>query len=247
MLNSILKIDTVEVLAIFTIPEWFKISYSDQPVRNTNYYDFSDVAKKIGVPVFEINSEKGKRLTDFKDQIKQFSPDVILVMGWYYMVPQTIRVLARYGAWGIHASMLPEYAGGAPLVWAIIEGKKESGVTLFKLDDGVDDGDIIAQKSFEIADHDTIKEVYDKATEASVEILNTALKSESGIQFRPQDKSLIKVYPQRSSKDGEIDWSWDSKRIRDFIRAQTKPYPGAWFNIGNKKVVIWSADILERD
>jgi len=166
-------------------------------------------------------------------------------MGWYYMVPKVIRDLAKYGAWGIHASLLPNYAGGAPLVWAIIEGQKKTGVTLFKLSNGVDDGDIIQQISFSINENDTIKEVYENATKISCEILIEVMKDESKIIFRPQDKSLIKVYPQRNPQDGKIDWNWDIERIKNFIRAQTKPYPGAWFEIEDKRITIWEADISE--
>ena len=158
------------------------------------------------------------------------------------MIPKKIRDIATKGAWGIHASLLPQYAGGAPLVWAIIESQKKTGVTLFKIDSGVDDGDIIAQKGFPILKNDTIKEVYEKATKISIEILNKTLNSKN-IKFKPQDKSKIVVYPQRSPSDGLIDWSWNSKKIKDFIRAQTKPYPGAYTIINNKKIIIWDADI----
>ena len=91
-------------------------------------------------------------------------------------------------------------------------------------------------------------EVYIKATFASKNILKRVFDDVNyQVNFKVQDKSQIQVYPQRSPKDGEIDWSWDNKRISNFIKAQTKPYPGAWTKIGNKKVIIWSADIIEEN
>ena len=72
----------------------------------------------------------------------------MLILGWFYKVPKSIRDLSKLGAWGIHASLLPKYAGGSPLTWAIINGEKQTGITLFRLDDGIDDGDIISQKNF---------------------------------------------------------------------------------------------------
>ncbi len=106
------------------------------------------------------------------------------------MVPKAIREIPTYGAWGIHASLLPKYAGGAPLVWAIIEGEKETGITLFKMDSGVDDGDIIEQRNFPIASTDTIKEVYDKATLASKKVLSTVFSKNYILNFKKQDKVL---------------------------------------------------------
>ena len=120
---------------------------------------------------------------------------LFLFSGWYYMVNSKIRNLAKYGAWVVHASLLPKYAGGAPLVWAIMNGEGEAGVSLFKLDSGVDNEDIIAQKKFEIADSDSIKQVYDKATECSIKILNRTLKNLDKIKFKPQDKKQTEIYP----------------------------------------------------
>jgi methionyl-tRNA formyltransferase len=161
------------------------------------------------------------------------------------MIGKEIRKIAKLGAWGIHASLLPKYAGGAPLVWAIIEGETQTGVTLFRMESGVDDGDIIEQVSFEIQESENISDIYKKATKASKDILNKVFLPDYKIQFKQQVKSEIRIYPQRSPEDGIINWEWDTKRIKDFIRAQTKPYPGAWFEINGKKIIIWDADIIE--
>lgn len=246
LLQSLIKLPSVEISAIFSIPEYFRISYSEEKVKNSNYANLSKYAAQLGCRYFEIDSEPGKRTSDHIEVIKEIAPDVILVLGWYYMVPAAVRHLAKNGAWGIHASLLPDYAGGAPLVWAMIEGRKETGVTLFRLSDGVDDGDIIRQQTITIEETDTIKEVYDKATIASENILLGVFSNTNDIVFKKQDPSLIKIYPQRSPADGEINWDWDNKRIHDFIRAQTKPYPGAWTTINGKKVTLWSASVEDR-
>jgi len=242
LLTHLLK-NKVDVKAIFSIPEYFNISYSKKKVKNSNFFDLKPIAQKSKIPFYEIDSVEGKKTKDYYDVIKNIKPDVILVLGWYYMVPKSIRLIPKYGAWGIHASLLPDYAGGAPLVWAIINGEKKTGVTLFRMESGVDDGDIISQTEFLIEDNDTIKEVYEKATKSSKKILNNVLTSDSEPEFIKQDKSKIKIYPQRSPEDGLIDWDWDSLRIKNFIRAQSKPYPGAFTIINNKKVIIYDAKI----
>lgn len=229
---------------LFTIPREFNISYSDTKVRNYNYANLPEIAAQYGIACYEVESTTGKRINDYYDDLAALQPDVILVMGWYYMVPKKIRDIARYGTWGIHASLLPKYAGGAPLVWAIINGEKETGVSLFKLDDGVDDGDIIAQQVIPIAFEDSIQEVYAKVTEASKGILVSALQNIETIKFIPQDKSKIEVWPQRKPEDGEIDLSWPAERIYNFIRAQSPPYPGAFIKTADgTKIIIEKAKL----
>ena len=245
LFNNLINKDFIEIVSLFYIPEMFSISYSTEKVKNTNYADLKTISNINNIPSYEVDSIDGKRINDYEKIIIDQKLDVILVLGWYYMVPKSIRILAKYGAWGIHTSMLPKYAGGAPLVWAIINGEKETGVTLFKLDDGVDDGDIISQSILIIDDTDTIFEVYEKAKNISLIILIEVLKNINSVKFLPQDKSKIQIYPQRKQQDGQIDWSKNSKQIKDFIRAQSKPYPGAYTIISNKKIIIWDATIID--
>ncbi len=245
LLKEVKGISNVELKAIFTIPEYFNISYSEKPVKNTNYSDLSVLASEWGISHYEVDSREGKKISDYTDVIKKINPDVILVLGWYYMVPKKIRNLAKNGAWGIHASMLPKFAGGAPLVWSIIEGEKETGVSLFRLSDGVDDGDIIEQKAFTIEFDDTIKEVYEKATKYSVEILKKTLENPEQISFKEQNKSEIEVYPQRNPADGEIDLNWGVDKIFNFIRAQSEPYPGAFIKNSKGEKIIFEKVRIE--
>ena len=223
---------------IFTMPQEFKISYSKAKVKNYNFANLAEIADQYTIPCYELDSTPGNRITDYYDDLVTLNPDIILVMGWYYKVPKKIRDLARYGTWGIHASLLPKYAGGAPLVWAIINGEKETGVSLFKLEEGVDDGDIIAQQIIPIAFEDSIKEVYEKATAASKEILLNKLQNIETIKFIPQQKSTIELWPQRKPEDGEIDLSWPAEKIYNFIRAQAPPYPGAFLKTADGKKII---------
>ncbi|MFN4083078.1 MAG: methionyl-tRNA formyltransferase [Bacteroidia bacterium] len=245
LLLSLINIKNIKIVGVFSIPKQFNISYSEKKVENTNYADLSIYANQFNIPHYIVDSVEGMRINDYQKEIALLKPDVILVMGWYYMVPQSIRKIATYGAWGIHASLLPNYAGGAPLVWAMINGETETGVTLFRLDDGVDDGDIIEQQTIQINNKDTIKEVYEKATVASKVILKKVFDPTYQLQFKPQDKSKLRIYPQRKPEDGIIDWTKSTKEIKDFIRAQTKPYPGAYTIINGKKVTIWDADIID--
>lgn len=236
--------NNIKPSAVYTLPQSFEISYSAKPVLNYNHADIKGLSDKHGIPCIVLKEKSETNLSVYYDELKAFDLDLILVLGWYYMIPKTIRALSKMGAWGIHASLLPQYAGGAPLVWAIIEGMKETGVTLFKLSDGVDDGDIICQASLEIKSSDTIKELYTRATVASKDILKYALTHFDKVTFKPQIKSEINVYPQRCPDDGELDLTQSAEVLYNFIRAQSSPYPGAFIKTKDgKKLVIEKARV----
>lgn len=230
---------------VVSIPREFNISYSRQKVVNSNYANLKEVADAYTIPFIEVDSVDGMRIKDYEPVLAGMKLDLILVLGWYYMIPKSTRELAKYGAWGIHTSLLPKYAGGAPLVWAIINGEKETSVTLFRMDDGVDDGDIIAQRSFDIGFEDSIKEVYQKATDTSKDILQEVLADIENVCFVSQDKSAIEYYPQRSPEDGMIDWNQSAQKIYDFIRAQSLPYPCAFSVLGNVRLKFLNSKVID--
>ena len=234
--------NSFDVIAVFTTPEIFEISYSEAAVKNYNYADLSLLSRIHNIPLYNIHQNKKDNLIKYKDQIKSLDPEIILVAGWYFMIPEVILNLPKDGVWGIHSSLLPEYAGGAPLVWAKINGEKYTGVTLFRMIKGVDNGDIIGQEKFKIEIDDSIKHLLDKSFQASKKLLIKYINKEK-ITYKKQNYEELKVFPQRSPNDGEIDWTKTDIEINNFIKAQTKPYPGAWTIIGNYKVIIWDAKI----
>ncbi len=186
--------------------------------------------------------ENGMKDPALLEQVVDWLPDLFLVVGWYYMVPASWRALAP--AYGMHASLLPAYSGGAPLVWSIINGETQTGITLFKFAAGIDSGDIAAQKSTIINYYDTIATVYQRIEALGLQLIDENLsrlaKGEASLVI--QDESKRTIFPQRSPNDGLIDWTLSSRKIYDFVRAQTRPYPGA-FTIYKAWVVrIWSVE-----
>lgn len=227
--------------AIFSIPEYFSISYSKTQVRNYNFYDFETLAKQNEIPFYWV--DQSTPLQVYADKIKEWRLEFMLVAGWYYKIPPPIYTLSKLGAFGFHSSLLPKYAGGAPLVWAMINGESKSGVTLFQMQEQMDNGDIIMQESFDIAFSDTIQEVLHKSTQCAIAMSLKLFDKDYHITFTPQNAKQ-EYYPQRSPSDGEIDLSWDSTRLYNFIRAQSSPYPGAFIKtIDGKKLVIDKAHI----
>jgi methionyl-tRNA formyltransferase len=224
----------------------FKISYAPTGVKNINYANFLEIARDLNIPCIPYQRNNIKA---FIQQVTELAPDLILVAGWYYLVPRELRDIAPKGAIGLHGSLLPKYRGGAPLVWSIINGEKEGGISMFYLDDGVDTGDIIGQKTFSIKDDETIADVLIKLNKAAEQLLEEFLPllAQDKAPRITQNHAEATVYPQRRPEDGKIDWSQSAKQIRDFIRAQTRPYPGAFTKIAGKKVIIWDASIFDEE
>lgn len=232
-----------EVCGIFTIPKDFNISYSEKPVSNVNFADFRDFEKEFGIPVKDVTG----KMNEYTSDIAALKPDLILVIGWYYMVPKQIRELAPLGCAGMHASLLPRYRGGAPLVWAMINGETKTGLSFFYLDEGTDTGDIIAQEEIEINRDDHIKDILEKVTDAALKIIKkyVPLLANGNAPKLKQNENDATYVPQRKPEDGEIDWTRSAEEIYNFIRAQSKPYPGAFTIINGKKIKIWNADITD--
>lgn len=240
-LEQCLKNTDVKVTGIVTAPKKFSISYRKSGVNNVLHADFHSIATDFGIPLEELKESMKDEL--LLNKIKDWKPDIFLVVGWYHMIPKKWREIAP--AYGIHASLLPDYSGGAPLVWAIINGEKRTGVTLFQMDGGVDSGLIAGQKSVSIADNETIATLYNKIEILGIELLNEVLPRivNGTLSLIAQNHSKRRTFPQRSPEDGKIDWEWDADFIIRFIRAQTKPYPGAFTYLNNSKLYIWSATL----
>lgn len=244
-LEEILTLPQIEVAGIISNRQTFAISYNKSGVTNVLYKDFSTLATEKNIPFYRM--EENMKEAGLSDFLAQSNPDLCIVVGWYHMVPGSL--LDQYRFAGLHASLLPDYSGGAPLVWAIINGETKTGITFFFFDRGVDSGDIIGQKETEIFPEDTIKTLYDRIEVLGIDLLKDALPQMAigQLTYQKQDESKRRVFPQRNPADGLINWTWDAKKIKNFIRAQTKPYPGAFTIIEGKKVIIWDADIIEEE
>ena len=232
-----------DIVGLFTVPRQFAISYSPgAPVTNVLHRDFHALGEQHGLPVITVTG----KMSEYADALRAWSPDLLVAIGWYHMIPRALREIAPRGCIGIHGSLLPRYRGGAPLVWAMIDGESETGVSLFHFADGVDDGDIIGQQAFPIGARETIADLLDKAERASLELLArfVPMIADGSAPRIVQDHHAATTRPQRSPDDGRIDWEWDAARIDRFIRAQTRPYPGAFTEVGDKRVHIWSADVV---
>ena len=179
--------------------------------------------------------------TGLLEIVKEWEPDLFLVAGWYHMIPKAWRTVAP--AYGLHASLLPDYSGGAPLVWSIINGEKKTGITLFQMDDEVDSGPIAGQKEEPIYPSDQIGDLYSRIEQRGLELIQECIPkiANGSVELIQQNETKRRIMPQRGPEDGVIDWNLEGEFIERFIRAQTRPYPGAFSTWNEKKLHIWSS------
>ena len=239
------RVPGCEVAGVVTAPQTFPISYRPEGVNNVLYADVATFAADRGVPSRTL--ERSMSEPGLLDAVSAWRPDAFLVAGWYHMVPKSWRDLAP--AYGLHASLLPDYSGGAPLVWAIINGETQTGITLFQMDDGVDSGPIVGQAKEPIYADDTIATLYARIEQRGLDLLADALPrlADGSATVQPQPAEGRRVMPQRSPEDGLIVWSTDSRSLERFVRAQTRPYPGAFSMLDGARLTIWAAHSAARD
>jgi methionyl-tRNA formyltransferase len=236
------QLPDIRIVGVVTARQTFSISYRPEGVKNVLHADVAGYCETQALPYVVLeNSMKDAALYS---AAQAWRPDVFLVAGWYHMIPKNWRALAP--AYGLHASLLPDYSGGAPLVWAMINGEVKTGISFFQMDDGVDSGPIVGQVEEPIFDRDTIETLYERIEVRGLELLKTELPrlSSGNADFLVQDESRRRVFPQRSPKDGRIDWMQGAAYIDRFIRAQTRPYPGAFTVFDGRQVTIWHAMLL---
>lgn len=241
---SVLKFlhdNSYKINAIVTAPEIFKISYQLEGVKNSRFVDLGSWSKQKNIPLLYYDNP-----TQIIQELKNLAEDTnfAIVVGWYHMVPKKLRDLFSLGCSGFHASLLPKLRGGAPLNWAILSDLKETGVSFFELSDGVDDGLLYDQEKFPINPSDYITDLVDKSNLAILEMLKRILpkiiNKESLLSSQIGNPSYC---GQRKPEDSLIDWTMPAVKILSLIRASSRPYPGAYTFLDNRKITIWKAQV----
>jgi len=231
-LESLLR-NGFKVTAVFT--------HKDDPQENIWFDSVAEFAASKNIPVFapdDINHPL------WIQRIKDMKPDIIFSFYYRNMVKPAVLDIPSYGCLNLHGSLLPKYRGRCPVNWVLVNGEKETGVTLHYMTPKPDDGDIVDQKKIAISDDDTARTLHGKLAGVSADLLDEILPQiKAGTApRRPQDHSQATYYGGRRPKDGEIDWSMSSEEIHNLVRAVTQPYPGAFSYIGDRKCLFWSVN-----
>ena len=210
----------------------------------SGYADLRRIAERHGIQTYV---PKTYALTD-PDDVAFFRDnrfDLLIQGGWQRLFPQEVLAALSIGAVGVHGSadFLPKGRGRSPLNWSLIEGRKRFLLHLFLMRPGVDDGDVFAVEDFDITPFDDIETLYLKVSLCTRRMLLRHLPDllSNKLELRPQ-AGEPSYYPKRTPDDGRIDWeNMDVGQIYDFIRAQTRPYPGAFGALDGRTLRIWKA------
>ncbi len=219
-----------DIKAIFT--------HIDDPKENIWFESVAELGAVHDIPVYtpdDINHLL------WVEKIKEIDPEIIFSFYYRNMVTKEIFDIPKIGCFNLHGSLLPQYQGRCPVNWVLVNGEKETGVTLHKMIEKPDAGDILGQKKVVIDNEDTGLTLHKKLAKASGDLLNEFLPAikEKNINLISQDQSKTSYFGGRGPDDGAIDWNKSAEEIRNLVRAVTRPYPGAFSFIGNVKCIFW--------
>lgn len=200
------------------------------------------LAAEHGIPVFQ-----PAKLRDLLvlDRLAEWQPDLIVVVAYGKMLPNAILAFPRLGCINVHASLLPKYRGAAPIQWAIVRGESQTGVTIMRISERMDAGDILLQRAVSINDNDTGASLHDTLSRLGAIALQEALLllKQGRLSARPQDEAEATYAPMIKKEDGRIDWSQAAPVIERRIRA-FNPWPSAYTTWRGKLLKILKATLI---
>jgi methionyl-tRNA formyltransferase len=199
----------------------------------------------VGAPLVETADVNAPETVE---AVRALRPDAIFVIGWSQLVRADVIALARGAVYGMHPTLLPRHRGRAPIPWTILSGLARTGVTLFEIVDATaDSGPIVGQVEVPVASDETATTLFDKLARAHVDLVRECVPRlvSDTVTKVPQDPSRASTWPKRTPLDGIIDWETRAPYLYDWVRAQTRPYPGAFTFLGDEKVIVWQARPVE--
>ena len=223
-----------EILAVMTQPDkpkGRKGELTPPPVKT--------IAVEKGIKVYQ---PVKVREPEFVEIIRDYKPDVIVVIAFGQIIPESILEIPKYGCVNIHGSLLPKYRGAAPIQWAVLDGEKESGVTSMLMDRGIDTGDILLKRSIKLAEDETSGSLFDKLMALGAETLLETLEGleKGSITPEKQGDSPTDYAKMLTKEMGLIDFSRTASELDCFVRGMN-PWPSAYTTLGGKTLKIWRA------
>ncbi|MBU2229050.1 methionyl-tRNA formyltransferase [Patescibacteria group bacterium] len=236
-LKALLKMSELTMVTVVTQP--------DKPVGRKQEIispPVKKIAEKHQVPVCQPDRIKSVK---FEKCVREVDLDVAIVVAYGKIIPQKLLDIPRLGWLNIHGSLLPKYRGAAPIQAAILDGEKETGVTLMKINEGLDTGDIIARKITSIDPTENFESLHDKLASLGADLLVESLLDylNGKLKPEPQENSIATETAIIKKDDGKINWTKDAEHIERHIRAYN-PWPGAFCKHNSKTFKVHSAELL---
>lgn len=208
----------------------------------SGYEDLRSFAEELGITYYPVKTYSLRSSTDIQT-IQEYKLDIAFVIGWQRLLPNEVLESIESGAYGMHGSHanLPIGRGRSPMNWALLLGKKEFYTNLFQYQNNVDGGDVVATHRFEITEFDTCATLHHKNRRAMNVLIKNHIHDllERKISLQQQPEEQATYFPKRIPQDGAIDWNISAQHIYNHVRAQTKPFPGAFTRYQQQYISIW--------
>jgi methionyl-tRNA formyltransferase len=241
-LHSLLACADCQIVAVVTQPD--RPKGRDQKLTPSPVKELA-LKSKLSV----LQPERARNET-FIEELRKLKPDLIVVAAFGQILPQSILDLPRFGCINVHTSLLPKYRGAAPIQWAILNDEYETGVTIMKMDAGMDTGAILTQEKLLIHESDNAQSVHDHLATMGAELLVRTIPDYAAgkIVARAQPKEGICYAPKIKKQDGEIDWTRPARAIWNRVRGLV-PWPGAFTHVPAEPrpylLKIWEAEVIQ--
>lgn len=198
-----------------------------------------DVSARTGTPLLKVRHINDAEVAE---SIRQYGIDWLFIIGWSQIADRNVLAAPSKGIIGAHPTLLPMGRGRAAIPWAIIKGLDKTGVSFFRMDEGVDTGDIVGQLEIPMHEGITASELYRMVDEAHVRLIRDIWPSlvDGSCRPRPQDERQATYWEGRTPADGELRYDMCVSEVERLVRATTKPYPGAFLRLEGRDLVIWS-------
>lgn len=202
-----------------------------------------ELALAHGLPVYQ--PERVRKNPEFLALLQELNPALILVVAYGKLLPPEVLAVPKHGCLNVHASLLPKYRGAAPIQWSIIRGETVTGVTLMKMDEGMDTGDMIAKAELAILPEDTSVTLSPKLSNLGAELAIEAIPNwvAGMLKASPQDHTSATMAPMLSKETGRLDWSRPATELHDLVRG-VQPWPGAHTTLLGKDVKVVSTEVV---
>ena len=226
------------IAAVFT--------HADDPSEKTFFGSVAQLCAQHDIPV---HAPEDPNHPLWIERVGKLDPDFIFSFYYRRLLSEPLLACASKGAFNLHGSLLPRYRGRAPANWVLVNGERETGVTLHQMVKRADAGPIMAQQRVPISALDTALTLHGKLRKAAANLLSDALPllARGRLPGMPQDESQATCFGRRTPADGLIDWARPAAQLNNLIRAVTQPYPGAFCPVGEHKLIVWGARVEEAD
>lgn len=227
-----------EVIGVVTQP--------DKPKGRSGKMQFSPVKEKALEYGIQVYQPQRVRDETFLFEVRRICPDVIVVVAFGQILSKELLEVPKYGCLNVHASLLPKLRGAAPIQWSVIQGDKESGVTIMQMDEGLDTGDMLLVEKYELAPKETGGSLFDKLAKLGGPMILKVLQAaeEGTLQPVPQKHEEHTYAGMLSKATGQMDFSKSAEELERLIRG-LNPWPSAYCFLDGKMLKIWEADVLE--